>query len=102
MILVNSRGLALQMETLVQLVHLNCQDMCYDSSNWMMLLAGSGLKMEVKQLKIEIVTALLICNASTLLCCLEMCKLIINKLKMHPIGMATFKKEEVEYNQKHN
>ena len=57
------------METLAQLVHLNRQDMCSDSSNRMKLLAGSGLKMEEKQLKIKIVAALLIC---TLLSYLEM------------------------------
>ena len=58
---------SIQMETLAQLVHLNFQDMCSDSSNQMKLLAGSELKTEEEHLKIEIVAALLICNASTIL-----------------------------------
>ena len=57
-----------------QLVYLNRQDFCSDSPNWMMALAGSGLKMEGDHLNIEIVEALLICNASNLLGCLEICE----------------------------
>ena len=79
------------METLAQLVHLNRQDICSDSSNQMKLLAVSGLKTEEEDLKIEIFVALMICNASTLPSYLEMCNLIINKLKIHPIRMATKK-----------
>ena len=68
----------------------DCQDMRSDSSNRMMLLAGSGLKTEEEQLKIKIVSALFICNACTLLTYLDMYNLIINILKIHPVGMATF------------
>ena len=62
-----------------------------DFPNWMMPLAGSGLKTEGDHLNIKIVAALLICNANTLISCLEMCDLIITKLKIHPAGMATLK-----------
>ena len=71
------------METLAQLVHLNRLDMRSDSSNRMKLLTGSAQKMEEEHLKIEILAALLICNASTLLSYLKMCNLIINSFKIH-------------------
>ena len=74
---------------IAQLVHSNHQDIHYGSSNQMILLVGSGLKTEKDHLNIEIVTALLICNASTPLNYWEMFNLIINKLKVHPTGMAT-------------
>ena len=71
------------METLAQLVHLNRLDMCSVSSNRMKLLTDSAQKMEEEHLKIEILAALLICNASTLLSYLKMCNLIINNFKIH-------------------
>ena len=50
-------------------------------------------------MNIKIVAAQLICNANALLSYLEMCDLIITKLKMHPTEGATIRKKltVVEY-----
>ena len=47
---------------------------------------------EEDHLNIKIVTALLLYNACTLLNIMEICVRNNNKLKIHPRGMATFKK----------
>ena len=64
--------------------YLNCQDLCSDSFHWKKRLAGSGI--------LKLLTALLCYNASTLLNIHGICVLLQNILKIHPKGMATFKK----------
>ena len=44
----------LKNKKLAQMVYLNPQDMHYDSHNWMMPLAGSGLKTEGDHLNIKL------------------------------------------------
>ena len=65
--------------------------LCSDSSNRMMLLAGSVLKTEEEHLNIEMLTALIGYNASILLRKMEMYVLETNKLKMHATGVPTLK-----------
>ena len=62
---------------LEQLEYLNRKDLCSDSSYRTMSLASSGLKTKEEHLIINIVAALLICKASTLLI---ICYLIINNI----------------------
>ena len=55
-------------------------------------LAGSEIcKMEEEHLNIKMAAFLLICNAVILLIYLEMCDLIINRLKEAPTGVPTLK-----------
>ena len=74
-----------------QLFDLNSQDLCSDSSNRMTSLAGSGFKTEEDHMNIKIVTALLfIMHAHYLVIWKYVSQK--QKLKIHPIEMATFKK----------
>ena len=59
----------LEKQKLAQLVNLNCQDMCFDSSNQMKQLAGLKIKKEEEDLNIEIFAAQLYCKANTLISC---------------------------------
>ena len=83
-----------------QLVNLNRQDIA------MTLLSGFNIwlvhncQTEEDHLNIKIVTALLLYNACTLLNMMEICVTNNNKLKIHPRGMATFKKKKLELNKR--
>ena len=83
---------------LVQLVYLNHQNMCTDSHNWMMPLAGSGLKTEGDRLNIKIVAALFVIMPAHYFY-VEICDLKKNILKMHPTRVPTLKK--LKLNQKY-
>ena len=52
-------------------------------------LAGSGYKTEEEHQNIRKLTALVVCNTSTSLMIYGNMHLDYNKLKIHPIGMAT-------------
>ena len=73
------------------LVDLNRQDLCSDASNQMTSLASSGFKTEEDHLNIKIVDSPVCYNASILLLRGNML-LDTNKLRFHPIGMATLKR----------
>ena len=73
------------------MLYLNCQDMCSDSSNQMKSLAGSVFKTEEDHLKIWKLQFFLVLMPTHYLIYGNLC-LEINKLKIQPTGMATFKK----------
>ena len=75
-----------------QLVYSNCQDIALTLLTRFKIWLVHNCQTEEDHLNIKIVTALLLYNACTLLNMMEICVTNNNKLKIHPRGMATFKK----------
>ena len=77
-----------------QLVYSNRQDIALTLLTGFKIWLVHNCQTEEDHLNIKIVTALLLYNACTLLNMMEICVTNNNKLKIHPRGMATFKKNE--------
>ena len=75
-----------------QLVYSNRQDIALTLLTGFKIWLVHNCQTEEDHLNIKIVTALLLYNACTLLNMMEICVTNNNKLKIHPRGMATFKK----------
>ena len=75
-----------------QLVYSNRQDIALTLLTGFKIWLAHNCQTEEDHLNIKIVTALLLYNACTLLNMMEICVTNNNKLKIHPRGMATFKK----------
>ena len=78
-----------------QLVYSNCQDIALTLFTGFNIWLVHNGQTEEDHLIIKIVTALLLYNACTLLNMMEICVTNNNKLKIHPRGMATFKKKSI-------
>ena len=76
-----------------QLVYSNRQDIALTLLTGFKIWLVHNCQTEEDHLNIKIVTALLLYNACTLLNMMEICVTNNNKLKIHPRGMATFKKK---------
>ena len=80
-----------------QLVYSNRQDIALTLLTGFKIWLVHNCQTEEDHLNIKIVTALLLYNACTLLNMMEICVTNNNKLKIHPRGMATFKKKKKNF-----
>ena len=78
-----------------QLVYSNRQDIALTLLTGFKIWLAHNCQTEEDHLNIKIVTALLLYNACTLLNMMEICVTNNNKLKIHPRGMATFRKKKL-------
>ena len=73
-----------------QLVYSKCQDIALTLLSGFKIWLVHDCQTEEDHLNVKIVTALLLCNAYTLLNMMKICPTNNNKLKIHSRGLATY------------